>query len=174
MPDMKRFLENNSAFGRIILIVVPVLGLLFAAVMVVFMISDGFDLFMIPVLIVPFLLFAGFCLYLLRHSKSTYLIWWNSLTETQRAEIEQDYSTAEPVNDYLILGRKYAYIRRIGKPIPYDEIDDVNFVSVKGGWNMFIVLDDGRKMVTQLPVFCNQKMVWAALMERCGRDVSYF
>lgn len=171
MPDMKHFLESNSTFGRIVLIILPIIGALFAVVMAVFMISAGFEPFMIPMMVTPFLLISVVCIFLLRHRKSTYQIWWNSISESQRAEIQQDYSGAEPVNDYLMLGRQYAFIRGIGKAILYDDIEDVNFVSVKGGWNMFVILNDGRKLVTCLPVFCNRQMIWAELMRCCGRDV---
>lgn len=171
MPGMKRFLESNSIFGRIVLIILPIIGAIFAVVMLVFMISAGFDTFMIPMMITPFLLLSVLCIYLLRNRKSTYQIWWDSLPASQRADIEQDYSSAEPVNDYLILGRQYAFIRGIGKPIQYEDIENVNFVSVKGGWNMFVVLNDGRKLVTCLPLLCNHQMIWAELMRSCGRDV---
>lgn len=172
MPDMKRFLEPNSTFSRIILIALPVIGAIFAVVMLVFMISAGFELFMIPMMVTPFLLVSVLSVFLLRRRQSTYLLWWNSLSETQRAEIKQDYSSAEPINDCLILGRRYAFIRGIGKPILYEDIEDVSFVDVEGGWNMFVFLNDGRKMVTHLPPFCNRQMIWTELMRCCGRDVS--
>lgn len=171
MPDMRRFLEPNTTFSRVILIVLPIIGVIFAVIMAVFMISAGFELFMIPMMVTPFLLLTVVCIFLLGRNKSTYLLWWNSLSETERAEIEQDYSSAEPVNNYLILGRQYAFIRGISRPILYDDIEDINFVSVKGGWNMFVVLNGGQKLVTCLPIFCNRQVVWAELMQRCGRDV---
>lgn len=171
MPDMKRFLESDSTFGRIVLIVLPVVGAVFALVMLVFMLSAGFELFMIPMMITPFLLISVVCIFLLRRRQSTYQLWWNSLSETQRAEIKQDYSGAEPINDCLILGRRYAFIRGIGKAILYEDIEDVSFVETESRWNMYVFLNDGRKLVTALPIFCNHQKIWAELMQRCGRDV---
>lgn len=171
MPDMKHFLEPNSTFRKTIMLAVPVICVIFIFVFGGFIISDGGPLMFVMMPAMPFLLMAAFCIFVYRRGNSVYPNWWNSLTDAEREDIERDYRNAEPFDGFLILGNEYAFINHIGRAIRYDEIDNLHFTRAKGGWNMFVELQNGRKLVSQMPRFANRRNVWEVLMQRCGKDV---
>lgn len=168
MSDMKHFLERNSTSGKVALVMVGTVPL---AAMVAFEIGtfqDGVDLSLMLFPAFPFLLMSAFCGWMLYRSIRDYPKWWESLTDAQRADYELDFANAQPVEGFLLLGRKYAYIRRIGKPIAYENIADIYFHRTKSGNGMHVILRDGTRMGTIAPPFTNRQAVTdALLLNRC-------
>lgn len=167
MTEMKKYLEINPLWTKILMCVLAAAAFGMGITFIAFMLGNGFEIFMLfPVF--PFFLMGGFAIYSLRKSLASFGVWWNSLTELEQREIEQDFNSAVQFNSIMLLGQQYVFIRRMGCAIDYDDIEDVSFLNAqKGGWRMYISTGDGKRHMVQLPVFADRQAIWAELMNRC-------
>lgn len=80
--------------------------------------------------------------------------YWDTFTDVQRAEIEQDFKQADQVSDDLIVGPRYAYIRWTCRVIPYDRIGSIYFVRGKNmHCYMHIEVKGEKEVFVDLPSF---------------------
>ena len=158
--------------SRGIVAVVSVAAMVMALVFVIAMIVMDFPIIMVFVPIMPFAVFAFFGISVLRKSKTDYDSWWNSLSEYERADIEQDFSNAEKVDPILILGDRYAFIRQTRIPLRYEDITDIYFArGTRNQWRMIVSTSDGKKHIAYLAFLSNRTIIEEEFMNRCGVDV---
>lgn len=153
MPEMKKFLDSLSTFQWVLLIFLFSFLVIFGLVFCILPIVSGAPVFM---LILPVGLFAAIGTFLFRSFRKSlhaYDKWWNSLTDAEQAEIEQDFREAIQVSPYLIAGSRYAFIRQIGRAIAYDQIESFDFRHSPERANciLLILLKDARKVAVNLP-----------------------
>lgn len=168
MPDMKHFLERNSTFGKTILVMGMVLPVAGVVLMGWTLVGNGAPLAMVLFPGFPFLLMSAFCAWVFRKSSRDIPMWWESLTDSQRADYEQDFANAQPMDDFLLLGQRYAYFRNIGRPVAYGDIADIYFHRSRSGNGMHVILLNGTHLATIAPTFTNRPAIINALMQRCG------
>lgn len=153
MPEMKKFLNSLSTFQRVLFIFLFSFLVIFGLVFCILPIVSGAPVFM---LILPVGLFAALGAFLFRSFRKSlhaYDKWWNSLTDAERAEIEQDFREAIQVSPYLIAGSRYAFIRQTIRAIAYDQIESFDFRHSPEHANciLLILLKDARKVAVDLP-----------------------
>ena len=174
MPNMKRFLEAETTFNRILYTFLTVFSLGAVGVFAFFILSSGFPIWGVLIPGGPFLVVGLFFGRGLLKSFHNYDDWWNSLPEDERMEIEDDYNHAEQVSHYFIAGQKYAFLRQSGRPLPYTEVGVIEMLphSKSHHCSLIIKMRSGKGSVyCDLPSYADADDLYNDLVHRADEII---
>lgn len=169
MNEMKKFLNPLTSYQRmlyIILLTVLAIGIVF---FIVPGIAGGISLGLLIMPVGVFIAFGAFICWMFLKGLHAYDNWWNSLSDAEHAEIEQDFKQAEEVSYYFVAGPRYAFIRNAGCVIPYEKIDDIEFRPGKNArCYMHIHVKDAKMVFVNLPSFSEGEQLYDDLLSYCA------
>lgn len=169
MPELKRFLNPLSPSLRVVYTAGTIAPLGFILFFIYQTIVGTMSLGILLMPVIFFGSFSALMCWMLVRGLHIFDKWWNTLSDAEQAEIEQDFLQGQEISYYLIAGPRYAYLRWTGSVIRYDRIGNINFVRGKNArCYMHIEMQDERKVFMDLPSFSDGELIRDALYSYCA------